>query len=165
MASITPRETRLALLVCDTPIPAVAKDYGEYPVIFNRLFRTSLPDGLDFTLDSYDVRCAMEYPTGDVLDTYNGIIITGSGEHPLHSRIEKLIVFRPTSAASAYEDAEWINKLVSWVADVAVQRPRIKIIGVYGIQLVPGPLRRGTHRNMLRSSNRREGSWWRMCVK
>lgn len=28
-----------------------------------------------------------------------------------------------------YEDVEWINKLVSWVADVANSRPRIKIIG------------------------------------
>jgi hypothetical protein len=135
MVTITPRETRLALLVCDTPIPAVVKDHGEYPVIFNRLFRKSLPDGLDFALDSYDVRCAMEYPTEGVLDTYNGIIITGSGERRLHSRIEKLIVYRLPSAASAYEDAEWINKLVSWVADVAVHRSRIKIIGVYGVQL------------------------------
>jgi hypothetical protein len=163
---IIPGETRLALLVCDTPIPAVVKEHGEYPVIFNRLFRTSLPDGLvDFVLDSYDVRCAMEYPTGGVLDTYDGIIITGSGECPLHCPIEKLIVYRPRLAASAYEDAEWINKLVSWVADVAVHRSRIKIIGVYGIHTAPGPLRRGMHRNMFRSSNHREGSWWRMCVE
>jgi hypothetical protein len=78
-------ETRLALLVCDIPIPAVVEDHGEYPVIFNRLFRTSLPGGLvDFALDSYDVRYAMEYPMGSVLDTYNGIIVTGSGESPLH---------------------------------------------------------------------------------
>ena len=33
-------------------------------------------------------------------------------------------------AASAYEDVEWINKLVPWVADVAINRPHIKIIGL-----------------------------------
>jgi hypothetical protein len=78
-------EARLALLVCDIPIPAVVKDHGEYPMIFNRLLRASLPAGLvDFTLDSYDVRYAMEYPTASVLDTYDGIIITGSGEGPPH---------------------------------------------------------------------------------
>jgi hypothetical protein len=42
-----------------------------------------MPDGLaDFTLDPYDVRYAKEYPqTGD-LDTYDGIVITGSGNVP-----------------------------------------------------------------------------------
>ena len=72
---------RLALLVCDTPLPAVVKDYGEYPAIFGRLFRTSLPDGIaDFALDPYDVRNAKEYPKMDILDTYDGIVITGSGD-------------------------------------------------------------------------------------
>ena len=76
-------ETRLALLVCDIPIPAVIRDHGEYPMIFDRLLRTSLPAGLDdFAMDSYDVRYAMEYPMGGALDTYDGIIITGSGESP-----------------------------------------------------------------------------------
>ena len=32
--------------------------------------------------------------------------------------------------ASAYENVEWIDKLVSWVADVAINRPRTKIIGL-----------------------------------
>ncbi|KAN0126047.1 Class I glutamine amidotransferase-like protein [Russula decolorans] len=113
------RIPRLALLVCDTPIPAVIKDHGEYPAIFGRLFRTSLPDGIaDFAMDPYDVRNAKEYPKMDILDTYDGIVITGS-------------------AASAYEDVEWINKLVSWVANVANSRPRIKIIGIcFGHQII-----------------------------
>jgi hypothetical protein len=75
------RIPRLALLVCDTPIPEVKKDHGEYPTIFGRLFRTSLPDGIaDFAMDPYDVRIAKEYPKADILDTYDGIVITGSGE-------------------------------------------------------------------------------------
>jgi hypothetical protein len=79
------RIPRLALLICDIPIPEVRKDYGEYPMIFGRLFRTSLPDGfVDFALDPYDVRYAKEYPQTDVLDTYDGIVITGSGNAIFH---------------------------------------------------------------------------------
>jgi hypothetical protein len=70
---------QLALLVCDVPVPEVAKDYGEYPIIFDRLFRASLPDGLsDFAFHPYDVRNAKEYPSMDKVDTYDGVIITGS---------------------------------------------------------------------------------------
>jgi len=79
--SMATRIPRLALLVCDTPIPEVIRDHGEYPMIFDRLFRASLPDGLeDFAMDPYDVRYAKEYPQMDVLDTYDGIVITGSGD-------------------------------------------------------------------------------------
>ena len=79
------RIPRLALLVCDIPIPEVKKDYGEYPMIFGRLFRTSLPDGVaDFAMDAYDVRNAKEYPQTDLLDTYDGIVITGSGMRLFH---------------------------------------------------------------------------------
>ena len=75
------RIPRLALLVCDIPIPDVRKEHGEYPTIFDRLFRTSLPDGCsDFALDPFDVRNAKEYPQVDALDAYDGIVITGSGD-------------------------------------------------------------------------------------
>jgi hypothetical protein len=78
MATRTPR---LALLVCDIPIPAVKKDHGEYPMIFDRVFRASLPDRFaDFALDPYDVRYAKEYPQVADLDSYDGIVITGSGD-------------------------------------------------------------------------------------
>jgi len=113
------RVPRLALLVCDIPIPEVVKEYGEYPMIFDRLFRSSLPNGLaDFVLDAYDVRNAKKYPQLDLPDTYDGIIISGS-------------------SASAYEDVEWINELVSWVAEIATSRPHIKIIGIcFGHQII-----------------------------
>ncbi|KAH9173859.1 class I glutamine amidotransferase-like protein [Lactarius sanguifluus] len=116
---MTTKDPCLALLVCDIPIPAVVKDHGEYPMIFERFLRASLPDEFSaFTLDSYDIRYAMEYPKEDVLDTYDGIIISGS-------------------AASAYEDFEWIKRLVSWVATLATQRPLVKIIGIcFGHQIV-----------------------------
>ncbi|KAI0266443.1 class I glutamine amidotransferase-like protein [Gloeopeniophorella convolvens] len=113
------RNPRLALLVCDIPIPAVVADYGEYPRIFRELFRASLPQDLaDFVLDPYDVRYTMTYPSEVALDTYDGVVITGS-------------------AASAYENVEWVNKLVSWVAALATNKPQIKIIGIcFGHQIV-----------------------------
>ncbi|KAI0041907.1 class I glutamine amidotransferase-like protein [Auriscalpium vulgare] len=41
------------------------------------------------------------------------------------------------SAASAYEDVEWINKLVSWTARLATTKPQIKIIGIcFGHQII-----------------------------
>lgn len=79
--SMATKIPRLALLVCDTPILEVKKDHGEYPMIFGKLFRACLPDGIaDFALDPYDVRNAKEYPRTDILDTYDGIVITGSGD-------------------------------------------------------------------------------------
>jgi hypothetical protein len=70
----------LALLVCEVLGPELVENHGEYSMIFDRLFRASLPDGLsDYAMHPYDVRNAMEYPPVDTLDTYDGIIITGSG--------------------------------------------------------------------------------------
>ena len=72
---------KLALLVCDTPIPSVVSTSGDYPVIFKEHLRKSIPSNsaLDFTLDSFDVVHKQEYPTLDQEDTYEGVIYTGSG--------------------------------------------------------------------------------------
>lgn len=35
----------------------------------------------------------------------------------------------PLTAASAYEDIGWINKLVRYIAHVAENKPHIKIVG------------------------------------
>ena len=70
----------LALLVCEVLGPELVDNHGHYSMIFDRLFRSSLPDKFpDYTMHPYDVRNAMEYPPMDTLDTYDGIIITGSG--------------------------------------------------------------------------------------
>jgi len=109
---------RIALLLCDTPIPSVQATDGDYTAIFNVLLRNSLPTDvpIDFTLDPYDVRNAQQYP--DNIDDYRAIILTGS-------------------AASAYENLEWINRLVSFVRDVAQNKPHIKLIGIcFGHQII-----------------------------
>ena len=72
------RTIRLALLLCDTPIPAVRSVHGDYHNIFHTLLNGSLPTGAtSFILDPFDVVHKQEYPPIDV--DYDGIILTGSG--------------------------------------------------------------------------------------
>ncbi|KAJ3558428.1 hypothetical protein NM688_g930 [Phlebia brevispora] len=108
---------RLALLLCDTPIPAVQATDGDYSAIFHELLQKSLPNpSAPFVLDSFDVKNKMEYP--DDVDKYDGILMTGS-------------------AASAYENLEWINKLVAFTASVAETKPNVKLIGIcFGHQII-----------------------------
>lgn len=78
------QKIKLALLLCDTPIPSVIAEHGDYTPIFTRLLRDSLPkdSGVDFQLDSYDVRAKFEYPDESSLggeDGYKAVIMTGSG--------------------------------------------------------------------------------------
>ncbi|GJE98213.1 class I glutamine amidotransferase-like protein [Phanerochaete sordida] len=107
---------RLALLLCDTPIQPVVDEHGDYTRIFDKLFRDSCPPGVTYVMDSFDVRNKMEYP--EDIDQYDGLVMTGS-------------------AASAYENFEWINRLVAYVASVAETKPNVKIIGIcFGHQIV-----------------------------
>lgn len=79
------RQIKIALLLCDTPIPTVLSTHGTYVDIFRNLLQASLPPSaeVDFTLDGFDVVVAQDYPdlgededsTGD----YDGVLITGSG--------------------------------------------------------------------------------------
>jgi len=114
---------RLALFMCDTPIPNVLKTEGNYLAIYGKWLRRALDnykkdgnrDTLDFTLDGYDVVKKMEYPT---LDDYDGIVITGS-------------------AASAYEPLEWIDKLVAFMRSAVESHPHINMIGIcFGHQIM-----------------------------
>ncbi|OBZ78439.1 Serine/threonine-protein kinase gad8 [Grifola frondosa] len=91
---------------------------GDYTAIFDTLLRKSLPSEpkIEYTLDPYDVRNKMEYPPN--VDDYDGIILTGS-------------------AASAYENLEWINRLVSYVTSIVKEKPNIKLIGIcFGHQII-----------------------------
>ncbi|KIP04084.1 hypothetical protein PHLGIDRAFT_129743 [Phlebiopsis gigantea 11061_1 CR5-6] len=108
---------RIALFLCDTPIPPVVEESGDYAQIFSDFIRKSTPnDAVSFVMDPYDVRNKMEYP--EDVDKYDAIMLTGS-------------------AASAYENLEWINKLVSYMASVIEAKPQIKILGIcFGHQIV-----------------------------
>lgn len=82
---------RLALLVCDTPLPAVVQTHGDYLPIFTRYFRASLPNSqVEFSLDGFDVVHKQEYPPLDA--GYNAIVITGSGGLPLSSSMTYVLI-------------------------------------------------------------------------
>ncbi|KAI5826439.1 class I glutamine amidotransferase-like protein [Schizophyllum commune Tattone D] len=126
-APTTHTPPRLALLLCDTPMPAVQREYGDYAQIFRDLLRNALPAskaGSDgdasppFILDAFDVVHKMEYPKEEEMETYDAVLLTGS-------------------AASAYDDVPWINKLVDWVRHIAQDKPQIRIFGIcFGHQIV-----------------------------
>jgi hypothetical protein len=68
---------RLALLLCDTPLPSVLSEHGNYHAIFNDFLRASAPTGTTYTLESYDVVGEMQYPLLD--EHWDAILLTGSG--------------------------------------------------------------------------------------
>jgi len=68
---------RLAVLLCDTPLPPVLKDDGDYHKIFDTWLRSVSPP-VDFTLEAFDVVKKMEYPP--IGAKYDGILLTGSGQ-------------------------------------------------------------------------------------
>lgn len=73
---------RLALLQCDTPVPAVKDEYGTYLDIFRALLTSSLErtrpgQAIEWSLDGYDVVLG-EYPTDDKVKEYDGILLSGS---------------------------------------------------------------------------------------
>ncbi|THH23061.1 hypothetical protein EUX98_g8117 [Antrodiella citrinella] len=75
-------------------------------------FQHSIREHIEYRLDSYDVKEKLEYPKPENLDNYDAIILTGS-------------------AASAYENLQWINLLVAYIASVAEEKPHIKLIGAF----------------------------------
>ncbi|KAH0828632.1 class I glutamine amidotransferase-like protein [Lanmaoa asiatica] len=113
---------RLALLVCDDPIPLVKAVHGDYGRVFHQLLSSSLARidseraEATFTLDVYDVFNDMVYPPDSV--QYDGLLISGS-------------------RASAYEDIDWINKLVAYVKCVVTEKPSLKVFGIcFGHQII-----------------------------
>ncbi|KAL5504984.1 hypothetical protein ACEPAH_7647 [Sanghuangporus vaninii] len=116
---------KLALLLCDTPVPAVLSAKGTYLDVFRELLRLSYPSSrpeneqspLPFILDGFDVVSAQEYPDLDKGE-YSGVLISGS-------------------KFSAYDNDPWIVQLVEWVKDVAERRREIKLIGIcFGHQII-----------------------------
>ncbi|CDO75289.1 hypothetical protein BN946_scf184334.g7 [Trametes cinnabarina] len=121
-SSSSSKSYKIAVLLCDTPIPAVLASQGDYGAIFATLFRNSLKAAGDpnvqFEVDAYDVRNDQEYPKD--VDQYDAVLLTGS-------------------AASAYENLEWINKLVDYVRFLAKEKPQIRLIGQYRICILYSP--------------------------
>ena len=82
---------RLALLICDTPIPTVKEAYGTYLDIFRSWLTNSAavnaPD-IEFTLEGYDVVQGI-YPKDEDFvgeGAFKGVVLTGSGSSSSQSR-------------------------------------------------------------------------------
>ena len=119
----------IALFLCDTPHPKVVAQDGDYRTIFRELLRKSLPDpSVEYTVDDFDVVHKMEYP--DSVDKYDAILLTGSGALNCNTFDACRGLIFLTSAASAYENLEWINKLVAYLASVAEEKPNVKLLGL-----------------------------------
>ncbi|KAI0646276.1 class I glutamine amidotransferase-like protein [Trametes meyenii] len=120
MANSSLRPYKIAVLLCDTPLPSILATQGDYGAIFTALFRNSLQATTaadsEFQVDAYDVRNAQIYP--EDVDQYDAVLLTGS-------------------AASAYEDQAWINRLVDYVRFLDKEKPQIRLIGIcFGHQIV-----------------------------
>ena len=76
----------LALLICGSLTPSLHEQYGDYAEVFRNFFESALPRKTEFTLDPYDVQ-KFEYPPEDKLNSYDGIVLTGSGNSPFNFNV------------------------------------------------------------------------------
>ncbi|KAI6044546.1 GMP synthase [Pisolithus marmoratus] len=123
---MAPPHFRLAALECSLPALATL---GKYREVFRTWLEASLEivnasriayfvgaEPVTFTLDGYDVVDKMEYPPDDI--EYDGVLITGS-------------------PFSAYEDLEWINRLIAYVKRIIAEKPDTKLFGIcFGHQII-----------------------------
>ncbi|KAI5983173.1 class I glutamine amidotransferase-like protein [Pisolithus albus] len=113
---------RLALLECSRPLPTTL---GKYRRVYQTWLDASLEivnasrteaEPVTYTLDGYDVVDEVEYPPDGI--EYHGILITGS-------------------PSSAYEDLEWINRLITYVKRIISEKPNTKLFGIcFGHQII-----------------------------
>ena len=79
--SYTSKPYKIAVLLCDTPLPAIVASQGDYGRIFETLFRNALREAggpeTEFVVDAYDVRNEQVYPQD--VDQYDAVLLTGSG--------------------------------------------------------------------------------------
>ncbi|KYK54363.1 hypothetical protein DCS_06321 [Drechmeria coniospora] len=112
---------RLAVLECDTPVPAVEQDRGTYGEVFRQLLAKGLVDvgqewreGAQLSLSKWDVVTAQEFPDADEVD---GILLSGS-KH------------------CAFGDNAWIRGLVEFVR-VFLETAKKPVVGIcFGHQII-----------------------------
>lgn len=113
---------RLAILEADTPVPGVKAKFGSYGGVFKHLFERACasldppqPLPAQLQLSSHDiVNDLSAYPDPETIDA---ILITGS-------------------KYSAYENDEWIERLVQYTRR-CLEGGRVRVVGVcFGHQIV-----------------------------
>ncbi|KAI0176839.1 class I glutamine amidotransferase-like protein [Pestalotiopsis sp. NC0098] len=109
---------RIAMLNTDLPVPNVRAKLGTYGTIFHRLLSdaaTRISPTTKVESADFDV-VQGEYPVS--VSDFDAILITGS-------------------AASAYDNVEWIRVLDEYVLNVYQHHPRVKMFGsCFGHQLI-----------------------------
>ncbi|KEF53936.1 uncharacterized protein A1O9_09731 [Exophiala aquamarina CBS 119918] len=129
-----PLPLRIAILECDTPLPATKKEFQGYGGVFEFLLRTGAKalDRADFDADTgfeftrWQVELEPEkYPDPENIDA---ILITGSRH-------------------DSFADTPWISTLVGYVAKI-LNKTSVRVIGVcFGHQIVGRALKAGVGRN------------------
>jgi len=71
--------TKIALLLCGNLSGEAYAQNGDYTSIYSRYLRETAPKSTQYTLDTYDVVKEMVYPSEEQEDSYNCIMLTGSG--------------------------------------------------------------------------------------
>ncbi|OCF35878.1 cytoplasmic protein [Kwoniella heveanensis CBS 569] len=133
---MTKRIVRVALLMCDTPVPDVVAAYGIYIEIYRQWLLKALetyPDpevaqNTELIIDGYDVVEKGEYPPlerlqagNGVEDGYDAVMLTGS-KHSAHETT-----------------VPWISTLISFVSTLASSptHDHLKLIGIcFGHQII-----------------------------
>jgi len=117
----------VAILMADSPAPRVLKVAGgDYGYLIDKVLKDAAEkyerdnageENLEITTTAFDVFDKCEYP--EKLDgVFDALLITGS-------------------ASSPYEDEDWINRLVQYVADTNTNCPKVKMIGIcFGHQII-----------------------------
>ena len=118
----TPAPVRLAILETDTPVPGIQAKYGSYGGVFTHLFERAcgaldppqpLPSQLQLSFHDV-VHDPTSHPDPESIDA---VLITGS-------------------KASAFENVDWIVRLVQYVK-LLLEGGRVRVIGVcFGHQIV-----------------------------
>ncbi|GAA5984524.1 hypothetical protein JCM10908_003383 [Rhodotorula pacifica] len=135
------RDLVLLVLLADTPIDAVRKEFGTYHDIFTSLFKhsidlvatekhVSLEQGSKYklTVESYDVVNG-DFPKEERLKSADGLLITGS-------------------AHTAHDDEPWIIDLADYIKRLPSLNPSLKTIGIcFGQQVISRAYGTKSHRN------------------
>lgn len=130
---------RIAVLLCDTPVPKVNERYDGYGGMFKGFLKSSAEalnqkDRLDpetgFELTNFDVVNENRYPK---LDDIDAVILTGSSVFPTHD-------FRTCTDTviehNSYGDDQWILDLIKFTKQVLAQ-DRVRLLGIcFGHQIV-----------------------------
>lgn len=111
---------RLAILEADTPLPGTQAKFKTYGGVFTNLFaRATAPAPVESALRI----------------TQHDVVGGGAAAYPALDEIDALLI--TGSKHSAYEDDEWIVRLVEFVRKAVATGGRVKVVGVcFGHQIV-----------------------------